>query len=209
MRPIILLAAGSLIGNQLDPGSPAVDVHAHTWQNMTLIQLISARSNEYDPIPDQVICCNFWLLSAKVGDTEIGNAWYKPDKSQLPVVNQLKEWVASGGANLSTEAKSLPANKLNIIGSHPISHYLLLPNHEWGASDNHLESIRPFIKKYQPTIGFSPVEASHAKKVTVIRSNSGVPESIIDGLLASGCIVEQISADGMDIASQMASLYSK
>jgi hypothetical protein len=28
-----------------------------------------------------------------------------------------------------------------------------------------------------------------------------VPESIIDGLLAAGCIVEQISGDGMIIAT--------
>jgi hypothetical protein len=69
----------------------------------------------------------------------------------------------------------------------------------------HLEVIRPFIKRYQPTIGFSPVEASHAKKVTVIGGTSSVPESIIDGLLAAGCIVEQISGDGMNIASHLAS----
>ncbi len=72
-----------------------------------------------------------------------------------------------------------------------------------------LDAIQPFIKRYQPTIGFSPVEASHAKKVTVIGGNSNIPESIIDGLLTAGCIVEQISIDGMNIASQMASLYSK
>ncbi len=87
----------------------------------------------------------------------------------------------------------------------PISHYLLLPTFEWGSADWHLEAIQPFIKKYQPTIGFSPVEASHAKRVTVIGGASNVPESIIDGLLAAGCVVEQISGDGMNIASHMAS----
>ena len=67
--------------------------------------------------------------------------------------------------------------------------------------DWHLESIRPFINKYQPTIGFSPVEASHAKKVTVIGGDSNAHDPIIDGLLAAGCIVEQISGDGMNIAT--------
>jgi len=204
-RPIILLAAGSLIGNQLDIRSPEVDIHAHTWQNMTIAQLMSEHSQEYDPVPSQVISCNFWVLSAAEGDNEINNAWYKPDTSQLPIVSQIKEWVANGGTNPASSKKSIPSSKLNIDGSRTISHYLLLPNYEWGTSDMHLEAIRPFIKKYQPTIGFSPVEASHAKRVTVIGGNTSVPESIIDGLLAAGCIVEQISGDGMNIASQMAS----
>ena len=87
------------------------------------------------------------------------------------------------------------------MGARPIAHYLLLPAFETGVADLRLEAIRPFINKYQPTIGFSPVEASHAKKVTVVSGVSAIPESIIDGLLAAGCIVEQISGDGMNIAT--------
>ncbi|OGO13292.1 MAG: hypothetical protein A2Y53_02640 [Chloroflexi bacterium RBG_16_47_49] len=199
--PILLLAAGSMIGDQLDPRSPAVDIHAHTWQNMTLVQLMSGRSQEFDPVPPQVICCNFWLLSTVATDGQLNNAWYKPDNTQLPVVSKLKEWVANGGTDPSSAAKSILSSKMSHDGLRPISHYLLLPNFEWGAADWHLEAIRPFIKKYQPTIGFSPVEASHAKKVTVIGGASSIPESIIDGLLAAGCIVEQINPDGMNIAS--------
>jgi hypothetical protein len=81
----------------------------------------------------------------------------------------------------------------------------LLPTFERGTADWHLDAIRPFINKYQPTIGFSPVEASHAKKVTVVGGATTIPESIIDGLLAAGCVVEQISGDGMNIATQLAS----
>jgi hypothetical protein len=200
--PIILLAAGSRIGDQPDPQSPAVDIHAHTWQNMTLLQMMSGRPQETDPIPSEVITCNFWLLSAVQGHNEVNNAWYKPDLSQLPVVQQIKDWVAISGAEQPHSAKVIPSIAPYTNGTHPISHYLLLPNSEWGAVDWHLEAIRPFVKKYQPTIGFSPVEASHAKKVTVIGGTSNIPESIIDGLLAAGCIVEQISGDGMNIASQ-------
>ena len=203
--PIILLAAGSRIGDQLDPTSPAVDVHAHTWQNMTLVQLMSGRSPELEPVPSEVICCNFWLLSAAAGDEEMENAWYKPDRSQLPVVDQIKQWLATGEIGPSSAGKSYPSPVSNTNYSRPISHYLLLPTFEWGAADWHLDAIRPFIKKYQPTIGFSPVEASHAKRVTVIGGASNVPESIIDGLLAAGCIVEQISGDGMNIASKLTS----
>jgi len=203
--PIILLGAGSRIGDQLDPRSPAVDVHAHTWQNMTLVRLMSGRSQEYDPIPAEVLTCNFWLLSAAQGDPEVDNSWYKPDQDQLPVVTMLKESVANGGADPSSSSKYMSSGPPNINGLWPISHYLLLPSFEWGAADWQLDAIRPFINKYQPTIGFSPVEASHAKKVTVIGGATNVPESIIDGLLAAGCIVEQISGDGMNIATMLAS----
>jgi hypothetical protein len=204
-RPIILLGAGSRIGDQLDPRSPAVDVHAHTWQNMTLVRLMSGRSQEYDPVPSEVLTCNFWLLSAATGDPEVVNAWYKPDSDQLPVVAMIKEWVANGGADPPSSSKFISSGASNINGTRPISHYLLLPTFEWGVADWHLDAIRPFINKFQPTIGFSPVEASHAKKVTVIGGATNVPESIIDGLLAAGCIVEQISGDGMNIATKLAS----
>jgi hypothetical protein len=204
-RPIILIGAGSRIGDQPDPRSPAVDVHAHTWQNMTLIRLMSGRSQEYDPVPAEVLTCNFWLLSAAQGDREVNHAWYKPDHVQLPVVSAIKEWVSNGGIDPSPASKLMSFGTSKSNGSRPISHYLLLPTFEWGAADWQLDAIRPFIDKFQPTIGFSPVEASHAKKVTVLGGTLNVPESIIDGLLAAGCIVEQISADGMDIAPSLAS----
>jgi len=207
--PIILLGAGSRIGDQLDQRSPAVDVHAHTWQNMTLIRLMSGRYQEYDPVPPEVLTCNFWLLSAAQGDREVNNAWYKPDQDQLPVVAMIKEWVANGGAEPASSSKFMSSATPIFNGPRPISHYLLLPTFEWGVADWHLDAIRPFINKYQPTIGFSPVEASHAKKVTVIGGATNVPESIIDGLLAAGCIVEQISGDGMNIATNLASQSRK
>jgi hypothetical protein len=203
--PIILLGAGSKLGDQMDPSSPAVDVHAHSWQNMTLVRLMAGRSQEFDPVPAEVLTCNFWLLSTDQGDGELNNAWYKPDAEKLPVVQMIKDWVSNGGEDPSSSSKSISSPIWNITGSRPISHYLLLPTFEWGVADWHLDAIRPFINKYQPTIGFSPVEASHAKKVTVIGGATTIPESIIDGLLAAGCIVEQISGDGMNIATQLAS----
>lgn len=208
-RPILLVAAGSLIGNQIDPKSPPVDIHAHTWQNMTLIHLMAGQTQEFDPVPAEVICCNLYLLSAAASSPEGSHAWYKPDASQLQIVSQLKAWLAGNGAEPSATAKSVGFNKSGYIGSRPISHYLLLPNHEWGMNGQNLQNIQPFINKFQPTIGFSPVEASHARKVTVIGGAATVPEVIIDGLLAAGCIVEQISGDGMNIASQFASQYQK
>ena len=205
--PIILLGAGSRIGDQPDPHSPAVDVHAHTWQNMTLIRLMSDQPQEYDPVPPQVLTCNFWLLCASPNDPEVNNAWYKPDGERLPIVGVLKEESSRSDGKASTTAKSIKSIRAVSHNSQPITHYLLLPSPEWRQADWHLDAIQLFINKFQPTIGFSPSEASHARKVTVISGTDGFPEAVIDGLLAAGCIVEQISADGMNIASSQSSHF--
>jgi hypothetical protein len=205
--PIILLGAGSRIGDQLDRQSPAVDLQAHTWQNMTIVRLMTGRSQEFEPVPPEVLACNFWLLSTDQNAIELNDAWYKPDHTSLPVVNTLKEWVSNGGVDPSTTSKSMSTSGINRIGVRPIAHYLLLPAFESGVTDLRLEAIRPFINKFQPTIGFSPVEASHAKKVTIVGGATTIPESIIDGLLAAGCIVEQINADGMNIAPQQPTIH--
>ncbi|HSB65439.1 MAG TPA: hypothetical protein VLD65_02615 [Anaerolineales bacterium] len=203
--PILLLGAGSRMGDQPDPQSPAIDIQSHAWQNMALVKLMSGQAKEYDPVPPEVLTCNFWVLSAASTDPEVNNAWLKPNLDQLPVVTMLKEWVDNNGVTSShtPKSKSTYVSKLN--NPKPIAHYLLLPTFEWGSVDWQLENIRPFITKYQPTIGFSAVEASHAKKVTVIGGATSIPESIIDGLLAAGCVVEQISGDGMNIASHLSS----
>ncbi len=206
--PVILIGAGSRIGDQPDKLSPAVDPNGHAWQNMTLVKLMQGLPQEYEPVPPEVLTCNFWVLSASQNDPSAKHAWYKPDRQQLPVVAMLKDWVVNRGTGQTDlpRSKSIPSMSFN--NPRPIAHYLLLPTFEWGPADWHLDAIRPFINKYQPTIGFSPVEASHARKVTVVGGATAVPEEIIDGLLAAGCIVEQISGDGMNIASNPTSQTS-
>jgi hypothetical protein len=203
--PIILLGAGSRIGDQTDPQSPAVDPQTHAWQNMMLAKLMAGEAMESEPVPTEVLTSNFWVLSAAESTPEVKDAWFKPDLEQLPVVTLLKEWVENAGATPVSEPLATPRYKSTLVPNlnnpRPIAHYLLLPTFEWGPADWHLDAIRPFINKYQPTIGFSPAEAAHARKVTVIGGASAVPEAIIDDLLAAGCVVEQISGDGMNIAS--------
>ena len=203
--PIILLGAGSRIGVQPDPRSPAVDQYAHSWQNMTLVRIMSGQTLEYEQVPPEVLACNFWLLSSAETSKEKTDAWYKPDSKFLPIVKALRQWVSSGGEDPYPPLPSaFPRPEAK--GSRPIAHYLLLPTYEWGIADWHLEAIRPFVKKYHPTIGFSPIEAAHAQKVTVVGGASAIPDSLIDGLIASGCVVERITGDGTTIATKLASL---
>jgi hypothetical protein len=206
--PIILLGAGSKLGDQSDPEAPILDFQAHTWQNLTLINIMSGHSQEYDPVPSEVLTCNFWLMAAELNDPEACNAWYQHDKENLPIVAQLKEWVSNAGDEASTSNKKSRPYSKKIFEPHPLSHYLLLLGLDVSDAGWHFEEIRPFINKYHPTIGFSPVEASHAKRVTVFGGSSKISETIIDGLLAAGCVVEQINGDGMNIATDV-STFSK
>jgi hypothetical protein len=207
--PILLLAAGSRIGDQFDPQSPAVDAEAHAWQNMALLRILQGQAQGYDPVPPQVLACNFWVLSADPGDPAAQDAWYPPGQAPLPAVGMLKDWAARGEVQAAAPPKSRPTAFKDSNNPRPIAHYLLLPSPEWTLARASLEAMQPFIRKFKPTIGFSPVEASHARKVTVIGGTSSVPEAIIDGLLAAGCVVEQISGDGMNIASNFASHSSE
>ena len=50
--------------------------------------------------------------------------------------------------------------------NYPIEHYLLLPLYDWGVVEWHLDAIRPYILRHQPTIGFNLAEAMLARHVT-------------------------------------------
>ncbi len=82
-----------------------------------------------------------------------------------------------------------------------IQHYVLLPAYDWGIPDLYLDVIRPFIKKYHATSGFSLEEASFAAFVTVIGGEDLFSDEDLDTLRFNGAVVERISGDGTSIAS--------
>ena len=87
---------------------------------------------------------------------------------------------------------------------HSIAHYLLLPTFDGGIAEWHLDAIRPFIKKYRPTVGFCIEEAAHAHRVTVVGGEHAFPEEALEKLLKAGCQIERIGGDGTSIATQLA-----
>jgi hypothetical protein len=179
--PIFLLAAGACMEGETDPKE-----HAAT-------NLAIARTA--DTLPDYVLACNFWLLSADATSPQARQAWFRPDGNRLPAVAALQAQV--GGAKSDSNPRSVQK---------PIAHYLLLPAYDWGAADWHLEMARPFIKKYRPTTGFSLDEAALAQRVTVIGGESAYPEAALDHLRAQGSQVERISGDGTEVASILSTL---
>lgn len=108
------------------------------------------------------------------------------------VLQKIHHRVVSGGA------------LTGLNGAHPIHHYLLLPVYEWGVPEWHLDAIKPFIRKYRPTVGFSLAEAALAESVTVLATEGEIPESALDQLRFAGCKVERIEARGTSLASLLA-----
>ncbi len=212
--PIILLETGV----SADPISNQYAPQTAEEQATTVLTIARLLNNEnvqdpgnpehlLVPLPSEVISANFWLLVADPYSPFQSAAWYKADGSRLPVVKRWMEW----RKDIRVESQETFQSKNPEISSEggfdairPIRHYLLLPSYEWGVADWHLEVIRPFVKKYRPTIGFSLKEASLAERVTVVGSQQTFPDEDLQQLRDLGCEVERINGDGTSIATQLA-----
>jgi hypothetical protein len=143
------------------------------------------------PLPEEIIGGAFWLLYAEEGSPEEEFSWYTPEETPKPIVEAF-----------TRQEEPLPAPKSS--GEFQFSHYLLLPSFEWGVADWHLNVTRPFIKRHQPTVGFSLEEALQAEQVTVIGGEEHFSEKQLNHLRSHGCLVRRIDGDGTKIASQLA-----
>jgi len=88
-------------------------------------------------------------------------------------------------------------------GTKTIRHYLLLPKHESGVSDVVLNKVKPFIKKFHPTIGFSLEEAYLASKVSIFPDSLLFSTTDINRLRSAGCVVQVLPENGIDIATSL------
>ena len=91
----------------------------------------------------------------------------------------------------------------SIKGKKVISHYLLLPSYASGISDAILNKIRPLIKHYHPTVGFSLEEAAFAAKVSVYPDPVLFSEEQLNQLRLNGSIVEILPESGIEIATMI------
>jgi hypothetical protein len=146
--------------------------------------------------------CNFWSLSADPASPDFGYAWYADKETKRPAAESLRAWWREARLHAAETAQANAVQESNAAG-HSIRHYLLLPGYEWGVSDWYLEVIRPFVKKYRPTVGFSPEEAERATRVTVVGNEQNYPDDLLDRLQKAGCVIEQIGGDGTNIATEL------
>lgn len=202
--PIFLFQAGRVSDScGIQPEEQSTQTTADT-----AIEIAGLLSNRIDEnadqtatkstLPNYVRAASFWLLCAEPESKYEKDAWFNAvHEAQLPALSFRKH-------NQDIEKKS-PPQQVNPSSSFPtIAHYLLLPSFEWGVADWHLEAIKPFIKKHQPTIGFSIQEAARSKKVTVVGGMDSFSSEALSYLRQCGCLVEEISGDGTSIATILA-----
>lgn len=213
--PVILLRTGNRLekGLQGDPGA----LQKHTEQNLAIAELLSkapklkkspsaafsSRAQNEEELPDeaieQVLCANFWLLSASHESPHAPNAWYHAQGGNLPVVNALKQWSALRGKPEEITGKGRQFGEIS-PGAHPIEHYLLLPLYAWGVADWDLEAIKPFLQQHHPTVGFSVYEARLARRVTIFGDGANLSPDSLTILRLAGCQVERLGQDGTLLA---------
>jgi hypothetical protein len=149
--------------------------------------------NGHNPLPEEVIGGAFWLLDGGGDSLNEEHSWYTSEGKPNPVVEAFTH-----------QEEALPAPKGS--GEFKFTHYLLLPSFDWGVADWHLDVTRPFIKRHQPTVGFSLEEALQAEQVTVIGGEEHFSEKHLTYLRNQGCLVRRVEGDGTKIASQLAAI---
>lgn len=217
--PVVLFQAG-ISGDPLNQ-SPQQDTTVNGKTILAIARLLEGEdlndpsdpSSHLDAIPEEVVACNFWLLATDTYSPFQNQAWFQQDGGCIPLV---EDWIHWAGEKCQQKTAPIVNDLLEDIeplvappvgpseNGYPIAHYLLLPTYEWGIADWHLEVIRPFVKKYQPTIGFSVSEASMAARVTVVGNEQVFPDSLIARFRMGGAIVERVSGSGTSIATQLA-----
>jgi hypothetical protein len=207
--PVILLRAGSRPSDHLNPQTLQSDSVAHARLNLEIACQIcgeAGRAGTVQPVPAEVLACNFWLLAAGERDPWAVEAWFKADGSELPVVGAFRSWQARRGTAVAVEpvneaqaADSAPAAQVE--SCHPIAHYVLLPLYAWGIPDWDLAVIQPLLQEAHPTVGFSLPEARLAKRVTVVGGEGAISEVALDMLRSAGCRVERVLEDGTLVAT--------
>lgn len=215
--PILILAGGASLEHEESPDS-------HAQHNLALAKLLAGQPSEsadgeaLESVPANVLACNFWLLAAEAEHPDAANTWYRASGEALPIVSAMQANFArpeSQTSTASTAQSNAGANGSAPVeveveaansNGHAISHYLLLPSFDWGVSEWHLHIIRPFVKRYRPTVGYSLEEATHADRVTVVDSSGSFSTEALDQLRAAGCTLDCVAGDGIRIATQLASM---
>jgi len=171
---------------------------ANSFEQMVEIAISSpGEASGETQLPENILGCCFWLLSAAENDphgmTSYFDATGKPKEAGIPAYKQKIE------QNVKQKQEYAVSNRL-AEWIYPIDHYLLLPSYDWGIPENTLDRIRPIIRDARPTIGFSVIEATNARKVTVWNENGAFSEHDIQLLREAGCLVEEQVVNGIGIS---------
>ncbi len=156
----------------------------------------SAKNNSINPLPEEIIAGNFWLLSTDAKSPYAQDAWFSPngDGSVRAVAfEKLLHGLKSNFSKYSSHHRQ--------ADSFVIEHYLLLPSSSWGITEYYLNLARPLIRREMPVIGFSIDEARYARTITVFGDAYYFPDALLDDLRQAGSLVRRVEPDGINVAS--------
>jgi hypothetical protein len=156
-----------------------------------LIEFALSPSEEAGRAADQknnILGCLFWILSSSEESQEGITAFF--DVNGTPKVAEIPKYKEKLEHTRKQTLEYAVSDRL-AAWIYPIDHYLLLPSYEWGIPENTLDRIRPIIRDSRPTIGFSLIEATNARKVTIWNENGAFSGHDIDILREAGCLIDE------------------
>lgn len=205
--PMLLLGLGSFRSGATTGKAAHLSEDEHLRRNLAIAAALAGVGplptpvEALEPLPEQVLAGNFWLLSAAPENPHLPRAWFDPLGAPRPTAEAFRRWAAEAlREHAGSRRKSAGGEG---AARRPIRHYLLLPCGDWNVVEWHLNAVRPFIQKYLPAIGFSLAEAACAERVTVAGDVHDFSESALDELRFAGCLVERLGGDGTSIASML------
>ncbi len=163
--PMYVLAGGYRQGIQNRSEDP-VDVQSRMYEFL--------RSDE---APDYLRCFNFEAFKAT---TEHSPDWFNTEQGFGAMADAVRQLQRS-------QQKIAYANVQKTI-----EHYALMPAAGTQNALDTWQKTAPFAVAVQPTVGFSLEEARHARKVTILASESEIPMEAQERLEDSGCEVNRI-----------------
>jgi len=196
--PMILLQTG--LSN--DPDIKSEDTATDRLDDNIILNILKLLNDEnvYDgtpekealqPIPEEVLCCNFWLPSSGKVNELADHPWISEEDNRTNLAQAILEWRKSTHG-IESNTDIFIAKERSIENPFPISRYLLFPSLEWFLDNEQREEIQEYLIRFQPTIGFSIKEAVHAAIVDVAGDAEQVPDAMIEALRQSGCAVRRI-----------------
>ncbi|MFN2305064.1 MAG: hypothetical protein ACK2TV_15140 [Anaerolineales bacterium] len=181
----------------LDAGNPGMDeVVNSTSDTLEKIELILLACRGREQADERIID----LLNDKENSIEV--CAFDLDTIENALDGQLSEDIFKQVFCEKNEEENISQNQKNPV---VFSHYLLLPAYKSGVSDVVLNKVRPFIKRFHPTVGFSLSEAAYAKKVSVFPDPLIFTDEQINNLRLAGCLVDILPESGIDIATSLQS----
>jgi hypothetical protein len=190
--PIIIVAAGV----QRESGKPLDAFAGVRATKMAETLMREPDPNKNNAVPENVLACNFWVLSALPDSPEVHSAWFKHHNAKPN--KAADEWILwrNGGevkksAPISVDNENAPVARKSYVatnGAHAIRHYLLLPaGGEWP-----MDAVRAFMEANQATIGTSEEEATQAGRVTLAGGLHSFSDDLLRQLIQSGCTVDHL-----------------